>query len=294
MLDHGFTSRLEKTSTEIGRQITATKSESARHALAYGRFEEMMLDSYSFFPNIRKVVLHVYDQWGRPVQPSSNASIYTSSAENLFHTYFTTRDMELKVVVQHDIEEYQNEVKSLSLETASRNFIKQCFERLYNEENLFSKLFGVEPTWNKSPHSAFDTLKAIHTSMAHPGHLGPIAARVQSVLQNAQLETTCDVMGWLANAYSTADSDDEESPFFRKCLEYAAQLLVEHLWPFTDNAFEAEILKSISKAALPDSSLTMRPVDGGVAYSGAHPLVNRALELLVMYDRAMPKERSVS
>ena len=294
LLDHGFTRRLDKVSSEIARQLTSAKTESARHALAYGRFEEMLLDSYFLLPNIQKVVRRVYDHYGRPTGSVGNASIYATSASNMFHTYLTTRDRDLKQMTQHDVEEYQKDVKSHSVETATRNFIKQSFERVYNEEGLFIKVFGVEPSWSTSSDSALQALKAIHTSMAHPGNLAPLATNVQSVLHAAPLQAICDVVGWLASAYSMNDNEDDESPLFRKSLQYAARLLMDSLWPFTDNAFEAEITKSISKAALQDSALKIGPVQGGVASSNAHPLAKRAIELLVMFDQAMPKERSVS
>lgn len=197
-------------------------------------------------------------------------------------------------MTQHDLEEYQKETKSLSVETASRNFIKQTFEKVYTEDGLFYKVFGIEPMWSTSSNSAFQAIKAIHTTMAHPGYLAPLATSLQSFLQTAQLQTICNVVGWLAGEYSIADSDDEESPFLRKCREYAARLLVEHLWPFTDTSFDTEITKSLSRATLQDSSLKIGPVVGGVASSNAYPLVKRAIELLAMFDQAMPKERSVS
>ncbi|KAI9147793.1 oligomeric Golgi complex subunit 3 [Paramyrothecium foliicola] len=292
LLDHGFTNRLEKVSQEIGRQMAATKSESARHALAYGRFEEMMTEHYFWLPNIQQVVRQAYDQFGRPTDSSTTLSTYATATANMFRTYFTTRDRDLKLAVQQEQEEYRKEAKTLSAETASRNYIKQTFERLYSEESLFVKIFNMEPVWNTSPDSAFQLIKTIHTTIPHPGNLSPLATSLQAVLQTASLQAICSVVGWLAHEYSIAESDDEESPFFRKCREYAARLLVEHLWPFTDTAFEAEMTKSISRAPVQDSSLKIGPVVGGVAASNAHPLVKRATELLAMFDQAMPKERS--
>jgi hypothetical protein len=254
----------------------------------------MMLDSYGLFPNIRKIMRRVYDQSGRAVDTSPDNATYTNFVADMFRTYLTTRDRDLKLTIQHDLEEYQKEIKSASLETASRNFIKQSFERVYNEEGLFAKIFGLEPTWTTSPGSALQALKSINTTMAHSGNLAPIATNVRSALYSASLQTVCDIVGWLASAYSMNEDDDEESPFFRKCLEYTARLLVEYLWPLTDNAFDAEITKSITKAQLQDSSLKIGKVQGGVASSNAHPLVKRAVELLVMFDQAMPKQRSVS
>ncbi|OAQ92801.1 golgi complex component Cog3 [Purpureocillium lilacinum] len=292
LLDHGFTARLEKVSPEISRQIAATKSDSTRHALAYGRFEEMITDSYSLLPNIQQVVHRAYDHYGQPVESTSDTGVYANTASNMFRAYLTTRDRDLKLMTQHDLEEYQKETKSLSVVTATRNFVKQTFEKVYNEDGLFSKVFDIEPMWHNSPDSAFQAIKAINTTMVHPGNLAPLASSIQSSLQAAELQAVCDVVGWLANEYSVAESDEEDSPSSRKHREYAARLLVENLWPFTDNAFTAEITKSISRASVPDSALKIGPVENGVASSNAYPLVKRAVELLAMFDQAMPKERS--
>ncbi|KND93008.1 Conserved oligomeric Golgi complex subunit 3 [Tolypocladium ophioglossoides CBS 100239] len=292
LLDHGFTTRLEKLSPEIGRQIAATKSESARHALAFGRFGEMITDTYSLLPNIQKIVRCAYDQYGRPAESASDTGVYAISATNMFRTFLTARDRDLKTMTQHDLEEYQKEAKVLSAETASRNYIKQSFEKVFHEDGLFFKVFGVEPTWHTSPDSAFQAVRVIHTAMVHPGNLAPLANSIQSVLQTADLQAVCNVVGWLASEYSVAEIDEENSPSSRKYREYAARLLVDHLWPFTDNAFAAEITKSIAKASVQDGALKIGPVVHGVSSSNAYPLVKRAIELLAMFDQAMPKERS--
>ncbi|GAB0134637.1 hypothetical protein EsDP_00002999 [Epichloe bromicola] len=292
LLDHGFSTRLDKWSGDIARQIAATSSDSARHALAYGRFAEMITDSYSLLPNIQKVVQHAYDQYGRALGTAPEASVYSSSATNMFRTYFTIRDRDLKVMIQDELVEYQKAARSTSVETASRNYIKQLFEKIYNEDALFSKIFGIEPSWNTAPTSAFQALKAINTTMVHPGHVAPLGNNIQAALQSAKLESICSVVGWLANEYSISEHDEEESHSTRKHREYAARLLVDHLWPFTDNAFEAEITKSITKAVVQDVDLKIGPVVDGVASSNAHPLVKRAIDLLSMFDQAMPKERS--
>ncbi|KAM0257587.1 hypothetical protein ACHAQJ_004287 [Trichoderma viride] len=292
LLDHSFNSSLEKVSSEIARQIAATKSESARHALAYGRFQEMMADSYSLLPNMRKVVRSAYHAYGQPVEASVTTATYVNAITTIFRTYLSTRDRDLKLMTQHDLDEYQKEVKSLSVETASRNFVKQLFERMYSEDGLFTKIFNIELAWSPSPESAFQAVKLVNTSMVHPGNLVPLAINLQAVFQSAQLQETCNIVGWLANEYAVADYDEEESPSFRKYREYAARLLADHLWPFTDNLFEAEIAKSITKAPTQDGSLKISPVVDGVASSNAYPLVKRAIELLAMFDRAMPKERS--
>ena len=278
---------------DIGRQVAATQSESARHALAYGRFEEMILDTYSLLPNIQQVVAQAYDPYGRPVDSARDNSTYITAAGNMFQTYLTTRDRELKVMTQHDLEEYKKEVKDMSVETASRNFVKQCFERIYSEDNLFARVFKMEPAWNTSADSAFQTIKEINTTMVHPGHLTPLTTALQANLKTADLQTTCSVVGWLANEYSIAEQDEDETPFMRKTKEYAAQLLVWSLWPFTDAAFEAEITKTITKATMQDSSLVIEAVESGAASSNAFVLVKQAINLLAMFDRAMPKERSV-
>ncbi|KID92431.1 Sec34-like protein [Metarhizium guizhouense ARSEF 977] len=292
LLDHGFSTRLDKSSTEIARQVAAAASDSARHALAYGRFAEMIADTYSLLPNVQQVVRNAYDQYGRALEPSTKAAIYADSATNMFRTYLTTRDRDLKTITQRDLEEYQKAAKSLSVETASRNYVKQLFERIYNEDALFLKIFGIEPMWNTATTSAFQALKGINTMMVHPGHIAPLGNTMQSILQTAKLESVCSVVGWLANEYSVAEQDEEESYSGRKHREYAARLLVDHLWPFTDNAFDAEITKSISKAALQDHDLKIGPVVDRVASSNAYPLVKKAIELLSKFDHAMPKERS--
>lgn len=280
--------------SDIGRQIGATQSDSARHALAYGRFEELVMETYSLVPNVQKIVRCAFDQYGRPTETTRDTSVYANTASSMFQTYLTTRDRHLKIMTQHDLAEYKKEVDSLSAETASRNFIKQCFERVYSEDNLFSRIFGVEPAWSSVPESAFQLIKAVNTSMVHPGHLAPLGVALQSSLQSVDLKIICNIVGWLASEYSVAEVEEDESPFFRKSKEYAAQLLVWSLWPFTDSCFDAEITKSITKAVVQDGALTISPVQGGVASSNAYPLVKRAIELLAMFDQAMPKERSVS
>lgn len=280
--------------SELGRQIAATQSDSARHALAYGRFEEMIMETYSLIPNIQKLFRVVYDQYGRRAEGTRETTQYADAATNILRTYLTTRDRDLRAMTQHDLEEFRKETKSLSVETAARNYIKQGFERMYDEESLFIKVFNMEPNWSSAPTSAFQALTTINTAMVHPGHLAPIGSAIQSALQTANLQVICSVTGWLASEYSIAEIDEEESPFFLKCREYAARLLAHHLWPFTDKAFDAEITKSISKGSAPDSALKIGPVEGGVSSSNAYPLVKRANELLVMFDQSMPKERSVS
>lgn len=294
LLDHGFSSRLDKWSSEIARQIAATTSESARHALAYGRFAEMVKESYSLLPNVQKVILRAYDPYGRALETALDVSAYPTTASNMFRTYLTTRDRDLKILTQHDLEEYQKTCKDFSVETASRNYIKQSFERMYDEDALFLKVFGIEPMWSTSASSAFQALKAVNTTMVHPGHIAPLGNSLQSVLQSAKLASICSIVGWLANEYSISDHDDDESYSTRKYREYAARLLVDHLWPLTDKAFEAEVTATITKATARDDDLKIGPVVDGVASSNAYPLVKKAIELLSVFDQSMPKERSVS
>lgn len=281
-------------SSEISRQLIAAKSDSARHALAYGRFQEMMLNSHSLIPNIHRVVRRAYEVYGKREESCKNFETYANTANNIFHTHFTTRDRDLKTLTQSDIEDFQKEIKSLSIESASRNFIKQCFERIYNEENIFLRLFDVEPLWNTSTDSAFQSLKTINTTIAHPGNLQPVATNIQTALQAAPLQVTCDIVSWLTNEYLGAELDDLESPYFSKCKQYASQLIVHHLWPLVDNAFDAEVNKSITRATVQDNTLKIGPVEGGVASTNACAPVKQAIKLLAMYEHCMPKERTVS
>ncbi|KAK1498300.1 Sec34-like family protein [Colletotrichum tamarilloi] len=291
LLEVGFTNRLESISSEIASQIVGTKSEATRHALAYGRFEEMILDSYSLIPNIHKVINSVYDEYGLPITGVAK-DIYSNTTSNLFSSYLAVRDRDLKPIVQHDQGEFKKEIKDLSVETASRNYIKQSFERAFNEANLFAKIFGLDLQWSSDPESAYGVLKSNQRSLVNPANLVQLAANLNAALQTADLDTICSVVGWLTNEYLVLDYDEEESPFARQCRELSARLLTEHLWVFTDNTFEAEITKTIAKATVKDESLTIGPVVGGVSSSNAFPPVKQALKLLAKYDQAMPKERS--
>ncbi|GJC77548.1 conserved oligomeric Golgi complex subunit 3 [Colletotrichum liriopes] len=291
LLEVGFTNRLDSISSEISGQIAGTKSEATRHAVAYGRFEEMVLNSYSLVPNIHKVVSSVYDQYGLPVTGVAK-DIYSNTTSNIFSSYLSVRDRDLKPIIQHDQDEFKKEIKDLSVETASRNYIKQSFERAFNEANLFAKIFGLDLQWSSDPNSAYGVLKSNQRSLVNPANLVQIAANLQSALQTADLDTICSVVGWLTNEYLVLDYDDEESPFARQCRELSARLLTEHLWVFTDSAFEAEITKTVAKAVVKDEALTVGPVVNGVSSSNAFPPVKQALKLLAMYDQAMPKERS--
>lgn len=294
LLEVGFTSRLEKVSAEISPKIAATQSESARHALAYGRFEELISESYSLLPNVRKVVLNAYDQAGN-AKLGPNFDVYSNTVNSIFQSYLSVRDRDLRPIVQRDFDIFKSEAKgAAAVETAARNLIKQCFERSYSEENIFIKMFSVEPQYNLDANSVHTVLKSNHRSLINPVNIVPMATNLQSALQSAELQTICNVVGWATNEYLLLDYDEEETGFARHCRELTARLLTEHLWTFIDASFEAEIAKSLTRAPASPDSLTIGPVTNGVASSNAYPPIRRALELLVMFDQCMPKERCVS
>lgn len=289
----GFTNRLEKVSSEISRQIASTHSESARHALAYGRFEEILMESYSLIPNIQTVVLSAYDQYGQ-ARAGLHSDIYSNTANNLFHAYWTVRDRDLRPIVQHEVDNFRQEAKELSVETAARTFVKQCFERSYNEATLFQKLFSIEPHYSNDSKSAFAALKSNTRSLVTGINITPIATALQPVLQTKDLKTICQVVGWVTSEYLVLDYDEDETPFTTHCRGLASRLLVEHLWTSTDAFFEAEITRSISKATVTPEALKIGPMTGNDSSSNAFPPVKKAVELLGMFDQSMPKERCVS
>ncbi|KAK4653700.1 Golgi transport complex subunit 3 [Podospora pseudocomata] len=290
LLEVGFTNRLNRVSAEISKQILATRSESARHALAYGRFEETLLESYSLIPNIQTVIRNVYDQNGHP-QTALNWDIYANTANNIFHAYWAVRERDLKPLIQSDLDAFRSEAKE-SVETAARNFVKQCYERSYNEASLFRKIFAIETQYSTDPKSAFTALKSSHAGSLVTGtNVAPVATNLQSVLHNSDLRTVCNITGWVTNEYLLLDFDEDETPFVAHCRELTARLLTEHLWTFTDALFEAEISKSITKAAVAPDSLKIGPVTNNDSSSNAFPPIKRAIELLVMFDQSMPKER---
>ena len=293
LLDVGFTARLDRISSDISPKIAASQSESARHALAYGRFEELISSSYSLLPNVQKVILNTYDPYGQPLV-GPNVPTYSNTSKGLFQAYLAVRDRDLRPVIQHDLEAFRSEIKTTSVETASRNFVKQCFERSYSESVLITKIFAVEFRYSTDEDSAYGVLKSFHRSPSNPVNIGPIATSIQGALQGGDLHMTCNVLGWATNEYLLVEYDDEESGFAAHCRELAARLLTEHLWAFADALFEAEIAKAISRPAVNPDTLTIGPVTNGVASSNAYPPVKRALELLVMFDQSMPKERCVS
>ena len=307
LLEVGFTARLEKVSSEISKQIAATQSESTRHALAYGRFEEILIASFSLIPNIHRVVQRAYDpHTGLPKQ-QLNFDIYANTVNNLFHAYWVIRERDLKPIVQTELEAFKTEAKD-GLETAARNFVKQSFERSFNEQNLFRKIFGLEVHFSADPKSAFVALKNSHqrnAQLVSASNVAPVAIHLQAALQGVELQTVANLVGWITSEYlileyadggsDGGDVDDEKmSPFAVHCREITSRLLVEHLWAFVDAFFEAEIAKSITKAVVAPDALKIGPVVNGNGASNAFPQVKKAIELLVLFDQSMPKERCVS
>jgi hypothetical protein len=286
-----FVNHLTKVSAEISKQVAATQSESARHALAYGRFEEMVLESYSLVPNVQAVIQSAYEPDGQP-SSALNADIYANTANNLFHSYWAARERDLKPIIQHDLDVFRAEAKE-SIDTASRNFVKQCFERSDAEASLFRSIFSVDAHYSTDPQSAFAVLKSQRTVLTG-ANITPISTNLQSALQSSDLQTVCNLVGWITNEYLLPEYDEDETPFVGRCRELAARLLAEHLWTFTDAFFEAEIVKSISRAVVPPEALKIGPVSNGDIASNAFPPIKRALELLAMFDQSMPKERCVS
>ncbi|KAI1082405.1 Sec34-like family protein [Whalleya microplaca] len=291
LLEVGFTNHLNRISAEVSKQIAATQSESARHALAYGRSEEMMLEADGLIANVQRVIRSCYDQLGRPI-PGQSFDYYVNTAVNIFSSYSDLRDRDLRPITQHDLEVFKKETKEVNVETACRNFIKQCYERSFNEANLFAKIFSIEPQYNADTQSAYSSLKSQQKALVNPANVAPIALTLQPVLQSSELQTICNLLGWITNEYLLLEYDEEETQYSIHCHDVTIRLLVEHLWPFTDNCFEAEVTKSISKAPISPEHLKIMPVVNGVASSNAYPITKRALELLVMYDQSMPKERS--
>lgn len=289
----GFSGHLEQISSEISKQIASTQSDSARHALAYGRFEQMVLEADGLIANVQRVIQSCYDQSGNP-KPGQRFDYYSDTASNIFSTYTNIRDRDLRPITSHDLDIFKKEVKEASVETACRNFIKQCYERSFNEAELFTKILSIDPQFSMDTQSAYAALKSHQRALVTPVNVAPIATTIQSVLQTSEIHTMCNLLAWITNEYLLLEYDEEETRYSLHCHELTARLLTEHLWPLTDAAFEAEVTKSISKAPISTESLKIMPVVNGVASSNAYPVTKRALELLAMYDEAMPKERSVS
>ncbi|KAJ8130664.1 hypothetical protein O1611_g2966 [Lasiodiplodia mahajangana] len=291
LLEVGFSGHLEQTSAEISKQIMGTQSEAARHALAYGRSEQMLLEADGLIANAHRVIRNCYDHFGHPI-PGENFNTYSNTAVNLFSTYADMRDRSLRPITQHDLEAFRKEAHGTNTESACRNFIKQSYERSFNEAGLFSKVFAIEPQLDHDSQSAYAALKGQHKALVNIANLTPVATTLQPVLQTTDLKTTCNFLGWVTNEYLLLEYDEEATQYSIHCHDLTARLLAEHLWPFVDSSFEAEVTKSISKAPIPPDSLKVLPVTNNVASSNAYPIVKRALELLALYDQAMPKERS--
>lgn len=291
LVEVGFASHLEQTSSEISKQILGTQSEASRHALAYGLSEQMLLEADGLITNVQRVIHSCYDQSGHPIS-GENFDTYANTVVGLFSTYLDMRDRSLRPITQHDLEAFRKDAKDSQVEPACRNFIKQSYERSYNEAALFSKVFSIEPQFDPDSRSAYAALKTQQKGLVNTANLAPIATTLQPVLQSTTLQTTCSLLGWIANEYLLLEYDEEETQYSIHCHDLTARLLTEHLWPFADSSFEAEVTKSISKAPIAPEALKPAIITNNTASSNAYPVVKRALELLAMYDQAMPKERS--
>ncbi|KAJ2896965.1 Conserved oligomeric Golgi complex subunit 3 [Zalerion maritima] len=290
LLETAFSSTLEKVSSDLAGQIASTTSDSARHALAYGRFSDLLLESSrSLIPNLHRTFRRVYHEYGAPSPLQNiNRDMYLDTAQNLVNSLLSVRDRDLKPIVVHDLESLKAEATRTSPETATRNFLKQSFERAWNEFGLFKKIFGVEPHFNNDPEAAFQLLKSHQRQLVNIGNLGPMASQTQQVLQTAGLNGICVVVGWLTDEYLMIDPADEDedamSEFGVVCQELTARLLSENLWSFTDAAFEAEIAKMARAPVVADATL-LKP------QGNAYPMITKAVELLSLFDGCMPKER---
>lgn len=242
---------------------------------------------------MQNVIRSCYDQLGNPLS-AHNFDYYANTAVSLFSSYSSARDRDLKPITQHDLDVFAKETKEANGETASRNFIKQCYERSFNEAELFAKVFSIEPQFSLDAKSAYAALKGQQKTLVNSANVAPIANTIQPILQSSELPTICNLLGWITNEYLLLDYDEEVSRYSQHCQELTARLLMDHLWSFADTAFENEITKSIARHVIAPESLKIAPVVDNVAQSNAHPIAKKALELLVMYDQAMPKERSVS
>jgi hypothetical protein len=239
------------------------------------------------------VVLNAYDEFGN-ARLGPNFDVYSNTVNSIFQSYLNVRDKDLRPIIQKDFDAFRGEAQGDAVEPAARNLMKQCFERSYTEMNLFSRIFSVEPQYSSDATSVYGVLKSYQRSMVNPVNIVPLASSLQTALQPTSLQTICDVIGWAMNEYLSLDYEEDETGFARHCRELTARLLTEHLWAFTDAAFEAETTKTITKAPLTPETLTIGPVTNGITSSNAFPPVKRALELLILFDQCMPKERCVS
>ncbi|KAI5863691.1 Sec34-like family protein [Durotheca rogersii] len=294
LLEVSFTGHLDRISADISKQIVATQSDSARHALAYGRFEELVLEADGLVFNVQRVVRSCYEQLGNPI-PGQNFDYYSNTAVSLFSSYSSIRDRDLRPMTQQDLAAFKKDVKDVNTETACRNFIKRCYERSFNEASLFAKVFSIEPQYNADVQSVYAILRRQQRALVDAANIAPISTTLQPVLQPSDLQTVCNLLGWITNEYLILEDDEEEETQYSiHCHDLTARLLIEHLWPLTDNSFDSEVTKSISRASISPDALKISPVVNGIASSNAYPITKRALELLAMYDQAMPKERSSS
>ncbi|CAK7236129.1 Golgi transport complex subunit 3 [Sporothrix bragantina] len=312
LLEVGFNARLEKVANELSKQIAATNSDAAQHALAYGRFEELLVEnSYSLIPNVQQVVASAYTQPGAARTEHQSYSIYANTANNIFRTYLQWRDHALRPIVQKELDAFHADTKDAkttsAVETASRGFIKQTFERSYHEVLLFAKVFSVDPQYSANTHSVFGTLRAYRSDLVNAVNVAPLASLLQTALSSTNdLTVVCNVLGWVTHEYLLLDYDDDDndgdasdgendggSSTYLKAhsRQMAARLLAEHLWVYADALFEAEVAKTITKVPVVPEALKITPVAQGQAASNAYPPVRRAIELLGMFDQAMPKER---
>ncbi|KAH7029038.1 Sec34-like family-domain-containing protein [Microdochium trichocladiopsis] len=291
LVEIGLTNHLNRVSAEIGKQITSTTSDAARHALAYGRYQDMILEADGLIANVQRVIGYCYDSAGH-AKNTRNFDSCSDTATNLFAVYLDIRDRDVRPITQKDVDVFKKESADMNAETASRNFIKQCYERCFNESALFEKLFAIDPQYSTDSKSAYVAVKAQQKQLVTSVNIAPIAATLQPVLQGSELQTVCNLLGWVTNEYLIFESDDEETRFAINCHKLTARLLFEHLWPLTDVSFEAEVTKSITKAVIAPESLKIVPSNNDASSSNAHPIAKRSLELLAMYDQAMPKERS--
>ncbi|CAK7565821.1 MAG: Golgi transport complex subunit 3 [Sporothrix epigloea] len=320
ILEVGFTARLEKVSTELSKQIAATSSDAAQHALAYGRFEELLVESsYSLVPNVQQVVASAYTQPGAARTNHQSYSIYANTANNILRTYLQWRDHSLRPIVQKELDAFREDTKDTrattagnsAVETASRRLIKQTFECSYQEALLFTKVFAVDPQYSANASSVFGTLRAYHSNLVNAVNVAPLSSLLQTALSATNdLAVVCNVLGWVTHEYLLLDYDEDDenednasevdngdgssSHFAAHSRQMAARLLAEHLWVYADALFEAEVAKTITKFSVTPEMLKITPIADGQTTSNAYPPVRRAIELLSMFDQAMPKERCQS
>ncbi|KAI1264402.1 Sec34-like family protein [Xylariaceae sp. FL1019] len=292
LLEVGFSAHLDKVSAEISKQILETQSEAARHALAYGRSEEMLLEADGLINNVQRVIRSCYDQFGKSIQ-GPNFDTYSNTAVGLFSSYSDMRDRDLRPITQQDLDIFKKETKEVNVETACRNFIKQCYERSFSEAGLFSQVFSIDPQYTNDTQSAYEMLKKQNKALVNAANITPVANVLQSGLQGIQLFTLCNLLSSITNEYLLSEYDEEETTQYSvHCHDLTARLLTESLWPFADTEFDAEITKSIAKAPVAVESLNPSSDPDNGPLSNPYPIAKQALDLLAMYDQAIPKERS--